>query len=478
MKPRLFKKNQEIEILIEDYAFGGVGVGKVRTDSGHFAVFVQNAIPGQKVKARVEKCDQRYAECKMIEVLTPSPDEVITPFQPIPGAPFAALPVEKQVEYKKQSTLELFRRIGKVQHVETLFDEFIQAPQTWHYRNKMEYSFSVIRYDLETKLESDDFALGFKHRGTWWIVENLDRDSGMFDSEFESKLHIIRQWFEDTHLPAWHPPKRHGFYRFLVVRKSFLTNQLLVNLVTSDSHLTDFDVHAFCDRMKELFGDRLAGLIHTINPDIGERVDPLTGRTELIYGEPKIVEQILGLKFEISMQSFFQTNPKCAEKLYSKVLEYAGVNHSDDGLYTMDLFCGTGTITQLLARESKRQVIGVDIVAEAIEDARENAKRNSIERVEFYAADVGKFLIEYPQFSGRIATIVLDPPRGGIAPKTLLKVLALGAQSIVYVSCNPATQARDTIAMTEAGYELKKISFVDQFPHTSHIETIALFVRK
>ena len=478
MKPRLFKKNQEIEILIEDYAFGGVGVGKFLTESGHFAVFVQNAIPGQLVKARVEKCDQRYAECKLIEVLTPSPFEVSTPYQPIPGAPFASLPVEKQEQFKKQSTLELFKRIGKVKNIESLFDEFVQAPQTWHYRNKMEYSFSVIRYDLESKTESDDFALGFKHRGTWWIVENLDKDSGMFDSEFESNLHIIRKWLEDTSLPAWHPPKRHGFYRFLVVRKSFLTNQLLVNLVTSVSHLSDFDINSFCEKMKEVFGKRLAGLIHTINPDIGDRVDPLTGSTHLIYGEPKIVEEILGLKFEISMQSFFQTNPKCAERLYSKVLQYAGINLEDDGLFTMDLFCGTGTITQLLARESKRKVIGVDIVDEAIDDARENAKRNSIERVEFYAADVGKFLIEYPQYLGRIATVVLDPPRGGIAPKTLLKVLALGAESIVYVSCNPATQARDTIAISEAGYSLKKISLVDQFPHTSHIETVALFDRK
>lgn len=475
MKPRLFKKNQDIEIEILSYAFGGVGVGKIPTESGNFAVFVQNTIPGQLVKARVEKCDQKFAECKLIEVLKPSADEIETGFQPIPGAPFASLPVEKQRAYKKQSTFELFKRIGRIDNIESLFDEYVESPQSSHYRNKMEYSFSVIRYDLESKQESDDFALGFKHRGTWWVVENLDRDSGMFDAEFETKLRVIRQWCENTGLPPWHPPKRHGFYRFLVVRKSYLTNQLLVNLVTSDSYLAGFDREAFVRLVRELFGERLAGLLHTINPEIGDRIDPLTGRTDLLFGRPNIVEKILGLNFEISMQSFFQTNPKCAELLYSKVIQYAGIDEEDDGRVILDLFCGTGTITQLLARSGKRNVIGVDIVEEAIADARRNAIANKVDRVTFHAADVGKFLNEFPQYSGKIDTIVLDPPRGGIAPKTLKKVLDLGADSIVYVSCNPSTQARDSIAMRDAGYVLKKISMVDQFPHTAHIETVALF---
>jgi 23S rRNA (uracil-5-)-methyltransferase RumA len=175
------------------------------------------------------------------------------------------------------------------------------------------------------------------------------------------------------------------------------------------------------------------------------------------------------------MTSFFQTNPRSAERLYNKVLEYAGIEATDDGSFIMDLFCGTGTITQLLARKSNRKVIGVDIVEDAIADARRNAERNQVDNLEFYAADVGKFLLEYPQYQGRIGCAVLDPPRGGIAPKTLRKIITLGARRIVYVSCNPATQARDTIDLLAAGYTLRRISLVDQFPHTAHIETVAWF---
>jgi 23S rRNA (uracil-5-)-methyltransferase RumA len=230
--------------------------------------------------------------------------------------------------------------------------------------------------------------------------------------------------------------------------------------------------------VRDLWGERIAGIIHTINNDEGDRVDPLNGSTECLFGERKIIESILNLNFEISMQSFFQTNPKSAERLYTKVLEYAAVEDSNDKSIVMDMFCGTGTIAQLLAGKSKRKVVGVDIVASAIADAQENAKRNGIENVSFYASDVGKFLLEYPEYKGQIGTIVLDPPRGGIAPKTLRKVMALEAPRIVYVSCNPATQARDMEELSKEGYGLKKFSLVDQFPHTAHIESVALFEKK
>ncbi len=478
MQERILKKNQEVEITISDMAFGGVGIGKIKTEKGDFAVFVQNTIPGQTVRARVEKSQKRYAECKLLEVLQRSPDEVDLPYQPIPGAPYITLPIEKQVEYKKRTTLELFKRIGKIENIESLFDEFISSPEVFHYRNKMEYSFSVIRFDLDEQKEYDDFGLGFKHRGTWWCVENLDKDSGMFDAELENKLHEVRTYCLATGLPAWHPPKQHGFFRYFVVRKSYYTNQLLVNLVTSDVGVNDFDSNAFAEKLKALFGERLAGVIHTINPNTGDRIDPLSGKTIQLYGAPKIVEVINGLKFEISMTSFFQTNPKSAEKLYDKVIEYAGIDDQDDGRFILDLFCGTGTITQLLAKTSKRKVIGVDIVEDAITDARENAKRNGVTNLDFHAADVGKFLLEYPDYKDKIAYVVLDPPRGGIAPKTLRKVMALGSQRIVYVSCNPATQARDTEALMKEGYRIKKFTLVDQFPHTAHIESVVLFEKE
>lgn len=478
MQERILKKNEDIEIRISDLAFGGVGVGKIKTDLGDFAVFVQNTIPGQLVRARVEKSQKRFAECKLLEILEASPDEVPIPYQAIPGAPYATLPIDLQLTYKKKSTMELFKRIGKIMDIENLFDEFIVSPDIWHYRNKMEYSFSVIRFDLQENKEFDDFGLGFKHRGTWWCVENLDRDSGLFDEMLENDLKKIREYCLNTGLPAWHPPKGEGFFRYLVVRKSFSSDQLLINLVTSETNVKLFDSGAFAEMLLKFLGNRLAGVIHTINPNTGDRIDPLNGKTIQLYGESKIVEVINGLQFEISMTSFFQTNPRSAEKLYTKVVEYAGVDDRDDGKFILDLFCGTGTITQLLAGKSKRKVIGVDIVEDAISDARDNARKNNVGNLEFYAADVGKFLLQYPEFKNKISCLVLDPPRGGIAPKTLKKVMGLEAKRIVYVSCNPATQARDAVELALEGYVLKKFSLVDQFPHTAHIESVAVFEKQ
>jgi 23S rRNA (uracil-5-)-methyltransferase RumA len=192
-----------------------------------------------------------------------------------------------------------------------------------------------------------------------------------------------------------------------------------------------------------------------------------------------VEETLSGLKFEISMESFFQTNPKCAELLYAKALDYVFEEQIASDKVVMDLFCGTGTIGQLLAKRNPNvKIVGVDIVAEAIEDAKRNAKNNGIESISFFAADVGKFLKEFPNYQGNISSIVLDPPRAGIAPKTLQKVIELGAENIVYISCNPSTQARDAATLRDAGFELEKYALVDQFPHTGHIESIAKFKRK
>ena len=208
-----------------------------------------------------------------------------------------------------------------------------------------------------------------------------------------------------------------------------------------------------------------------------DRTIATSGSIKLVAGKDKIVEELLGLNFEISMKSFFQTNPKSAEKLYTKVIDYALENREAvDNSVVMDLFCGTGTIGQILASKSKNaKIVDVDIVASAIEDAKKNAKRNGIDGLQFYAADVGKFLQVHPEYQNKIRTIILDPARAGIAPKTLKKIIHLNADRMVYVSCNPATQARDTEELMNNGYQLKKISLVDQFPHTSHIETVALF---
>lgn len=471
------KRGNIIEITITDTAFGGKGLTKIATEQGDFAVFVPNTFTGQKVKARVVKKRKKHAECKLVEVVEKSHLETTNDFQPISGAPYINLPIDTQKDFKLNSCLNIYRRIGRIANIDELFDEYIESPEIYHYRNKMEYSFSAIGYDVESKEEFDGFALGFKKRGTWWIVENLKKDSGMFDAEFENKLKEIKTYCENTGLPAWHPPKKEGFFRYLVVRKSFKTNQLLIKLVTSDTNMEKFGFQAFTGFMVELLGDKLAGLLHTVNNDIGDNAQSRLGTETVLHGNSIIEEDLLGLNFEISMQSFFQTNPKCAELLYNKTIDYVLENNDLDDGVVMDLFCGTGTIGQIIASKTSSKVIGVDIVEEAIENAKENAVKNKVDNVEFYAADVNKFLYDYPEYKNKIGTIVLDPPRAGISGKALKRVIELNAKHIVYVSCNPGTQARDIEILTEAGYQLEKISLVDQFPHTSHVEAIAKFVK-
>ncbi|TXB66616.1 23S rRNA (uracil(1939)-C(5))-methyltransferase RlmD [Vicingus serpentipes] len=470
------KRGNIITVTITDTAFGGKGIAKINTPDGDYVIFVPNTFTGQKVSARVVKRRKKHAECKLVEIIEKSHLEEDMPFQPISGAPFINLPIAVQKEFKKDTCLNVYKRIGRCNNIEEVFDKYIESPEVFHYRNKMEYSFSAIGYDLKTKEEFDGFALGFKKRGTWWIVENLEKESGIFDEEFENKLNLIKSYCENSGLPAWHPPKKVGFFRYLVVRKSYKDNQLLLKLVTSDTNIEKFDFKAFTDFVVNLLGDRLAGLLHTINNDIGDNAQSRIGDDTLLYGKSTINEDLLGLSFEISMQSFFQTNPKCAELLYNKTIEYAleGNENISDGV-VMDLFCGTGTIGQIIASKTNAKVIGVDIVEEAIENAKENAIKNNIQNVEFFAADVNKFLFEYPEYQNKIGTIILDPPRAGISGKALKRVIELNAKHIVYVSCNPATQARDMEDLFSAGYELKKLSLVDQFPHTSHVEAIALF---
>lgn len=474
---KFVKRGQILELKIEDYAFGGKGIARIRSEEGEFVVFVPNTLPGQLVKAQVKKSSKKYAECSLMDVLEISENEVEVPYQDIPGAPYIQLPIALQHAYKKESTLSLFKRIGKVANIEDLFDEFVTSPDVFHYRNKMEYGFSAIGYDRINKTDVDEFTLGFKRRGTWWMGDNLEKDSGLFDKQVEDNLRIIRKYCIETGLAPWHGPKKEGFFRYLVVRKSQKTDEVLFNLVTTSYDLPNFDLQKFAHFLKDIFGDRLAGLLHTINDEVGDRTIATSGSLELVYGKDKIVEELLGLNFEISMKSFFQTNPKCAEKLYTKVVDYVLENkEAVDNTVVMDLFCGTGTIGQIVASKSDNaQIVGVDIVASAIEDAKKNAKRNNIDGLKFYAADVGKFLSAHPQYKGKIKTIILDPARAGIAPKTLQKIIDLNADRMVYVSCNPATQARDTELLMQHGYAIKKISLVDQFPHTAHIETVVLF---
>lgn len=478
---RLFHKGSLLELDILDVAFGGKGIAKVPTEQGDFTVFVPNAIPGQRVRARISLCKRRHAEARIVQVLERAPLEVDVPHQCIPGAPYITLPMADQRALKERTTLDVYRKIGGLHDVGERYAGWVESPSTHHYRNKMEYSFAAIGRGPEDDPEadfSDGFHLGFKARGTWWAVEDLEGDSGLFDPGFESLLPEIRRWCEATGLPPWHAPRREGFFRFLVVRKSLAEDRLLVNLVTTSHGLDAFDAGAFGHWLGERLEGRMAGFLHTINDDTGERVEARDGRSTLRQGVDHVVEQLHGLHFEIRMKSFFQTNPRCAERLYAQVLAYAfrepvpTVAAADP--VTMDLFCGTGTIAQLLALEGKTRVVGVDLIEEAILDARRSAERNGVGGLEFHAADVGRFLLDHPEYHGRIGTIVLDPPRSGISPKSLRKVIRLRAKRLVYVSCNPATQARDLVTLKEAGYALREFKLVDQFPHTAHVEAVAL----
>lgn len=473
----ILQRAQEIDLQIVDYAFGGRGIARIQTDKGPFVIFVDNAFPGQLVRAKIETKRKTFAEAKLLEVLQRAEIETVSDFQEISGGPYIHVPVAIQEEYKQESTLTTFAKLSGLNDVKSKFDTFISSPQHYHYRNKMEYSFSSIEHDLTTNEELDDaFALGFKGRGTWWKVESLNKASGLFDEQWETQLKELRSFLQKTGLPAWHPPQKKGFFRHIVVRKSFLNDQLLINLVTSNEGIEQFDVQAFASFLQVLHPGRIAGLWHTINDNVADRAKIENGHSQLIFGQAVIEEELADLRFQISMESFFQTNPSCAELLYDKALDYLFEDAFEPGDIAMDLFCGTGTIGQLMAKRNPNvRIIGVDIVEKAIEDAKQNAAKNGIHSVEFFAADVGKFLREYPDFQGKIKRIMLDPPRAGIAPKTLQKVIALDAESIVYISCNPSTQARDAATLAEAGYVLEKYALVDQFPHTGHIEAIAKF---
>ena len=471
------KRGRIIEIRISDLAFAGKGIAKVRTDQGNFIVFVPNTIPGQLVKGKVMKKSKRHAECRLIKILEKSPLEIAHSYQPVSGAPYASLPIQLQHSYKKRNALDQYKRIAHVANIEEKFDEFILSPSIWNYRNKMQYSFSAIRWNIGDEESSDGFALGSKKRGVWWAVENLERASGIFDEEFENKLNMIRQYLEKTGLPAYHYVRNEGFYKILQVQKSFLEDAFLINLNTTSSYINEFDAVAFYKFLQSEFPNRIKGFIHTIQDQDGDRMNTKSQDITAQFGYDSITEEISGLTFKIDSSSFFQPNPKAAELLYNKVTEYV-FDEPVKGT-VMDLFCGTGTIAQIIAKkQSTEKVIGVEIVEEAVSNAKINAKANNINNVKFFAEDVGPFLKNHPEYIDQIDVLILDPPRGGVTRKAIRAALRLNADRIVYVSCNPATQARDIKHFEEFNYEIKKLSLVDQFPHTSHIESIILFKKK
>ncbi|MBJ05182.1 MAG: 23S rRNA (uracil(1939)-C(5))-methyltransferase RlmD [Flavobacteriales bacterium] len=467
---QVIKKNARIKIKIQDIVYGGNGIHK--NSKNDPVIFVKNGIKGQTVLAEITKVKPSYAEAKIINVIVKSPLQKKRIYQKISGAPYFEIDIEHQRNMKTQLVFDVFKKIAGIQNIENYFETLIKSPKTWHYRNKMEYAFSSIIYDKIKQRDIDDFGLGFKKANTWWMVENLDKESGLFDKQWEDSIIRIREFCQKSKLPAWNIPQKKGFFRNLNVRKSYYENKLLIELVTSSEGLNNFKIHDFVDFVLSIHGKKIAGIIHTINDNISDRIDYNKTTSKVVYGKNKINEKIIDLNFEISMSSFFQTNPICAEKLYEKVIDYSKIESCENSII-LDLFCGTGTITQLIASSNKKnQVIGVDIVESAIRNAKQSAKKNNIKNSNFYALDINKFLISKPHLTNKIQTIIVDPPRPGISKKSLKKIIELNSKKIIYVSCNPSTQARDIKILMENGYEIDQFSIADQFPHTHHIETI------
>ena len=477
----IIKRKEKIEVLVSDIVYGGNGIAKYHnSEIKDFIIFIKNGITGQTVLVEIVKSKPKYAEAKIIEVIQRSKLQEYRDFQGISGAPYYELDINYQQNKKKEIVLDTFNKIPEIENISKYLDKFIPSPNTWHYRNKMEYAFSSIIYDHELKTDKDAFGLGFKRANTWWMVENLEKDSGLFDKAWEDSLNKIRIFCINTGLPAWNIPQKKGFFRNLNVRKSFSQDKLLIELVTSSFYNKEFNIQEYIDKVIELHGNRIAGLIHTTNDNISDRIDYNKVTSRLIYGQDILHEKILGLDFEISMSSFFQTNPTCAEKLYRQVVKYSLEKNNDyENKIILDLFCGTGTIAQLIASKIKKaKIIGIDIVESAINNAKNNAKNNNIENVSFQAIDVGKFLFKNPQIKNLIDIIIIDPPRSGVAKKSIKKIIELNAKKIIYVSCNPATQSRDVQLFIQNGYSIDKFSIVDQFPHTHHIETIFILIKE
>ncbi|RPG57929.1 MAG: 23S rRNA (uracil(1939)-C(5))-methyltransferase RlmD [Flavobacteriales bacterium TMED191] len=476
---QVMKKKERIKIYIDDIVYGGNGISKQPQENRKdFVIFVKNAITGQTVLAEITKLKSNYAEAKIFEVITKSELQKKRNYQKISGAPYYELDIKYQRLKKKALVFEVFQKIGKINDIEKYYDGFIHSPKTWHYRNKMEYAFSSIIYDFKKKRDIDEFGLGFKRANTWWMVENLEKDSGLFDKQWENSLHKIRKFCKETGLPAWNIPQKKGFFRNLNVRKSYKHDKLLVELVTSSNDVKKFNITLFKNKILKLHPNRIEGIIHTINDNISDRINYNDVLSQTIVGTNKITEAMLNLEFEIYMSSFFQTNPLCAQKLYKKVIEYSSENKHNSKPIILDLFCGTGTIAQMIASKNKNaHVIGVDIASSSIQNAIKSATKNKIKNVEFYNLDIGDFLTHNPNLKNKINTIIVDPPRPGIAKKSIKKIIELNSQEIIYVSCNPSTQARDIEILMKYGYVIKKFSIADQFPHTHHIETIFILVK-
>lgn len=450
------KRGSQVTLKIEKTEFPSMGISELEGKK----IYVKGAFPGQTIKGTIKKKRDTYAEAKLVEVLEKAPYEVDAPcphFGICGGCSSQNLTYEKQLELLGEEICDLFEErdlpMGMYLGVKG-------SPNRWEYRNKMEFTFG----DLE---KGGELTLGMHMKGKSFGILTV-KDCMIVDEDFRKVLTLTEEYFRKTGLPYYRVMKREGYLRHLVIRKASNTGELMVNLVTTTQ--IDFDLIEYVELLKaQTYKGELVSVLHTENNSLSDAVIP--EKVNLLYGKDYIVENLLGLKFKISPFSFFQTNSKGAESLYSIVRDFM-----DDGenKVVFDLYCGTGTIGQIAAANAKK-VVGLELIEEAVEAARENAKLNGLSNCEFIAGDVAETI---KQVKDKPDIIILDPPRSGVSPKALDYVIKFNAKEIIYVSCNPKTMVENLEVLMAHGYMVEKSTVKDMFPNTPHAETVVRLVKR
>ena len=449
------RRGDVLELRIDSVAQGGAGVA--RADG--FVVFVDGAFPGDVVRAEVGKSKRHYAHATLLEVLTPSADRV-----PIrcdheggecPGSPWQALRYEVQTARKHELLGEALQRLGGLEGFE--LEPFEPAEDIWRSRNKMEYSAG---HD-----ESGALVIGFHRRGRFDRIDDA-RDCVLASERSNAARNLVRDWCRAEGLQAFDRRSGEGFLRNLVIREGRRSGEMQVRLVTG---MGDFRADALAEHVCERFPG--AAVLWTRTDALAEVTND--GDTSVLTGAERISEQLAGLHFQISPEAFFQTNTEMAERLYGIAAEYAALQGTER---VFDLFCGIGTLSLALSLQAG-EVFGVDIVESAIADALNNPALNEIDNAYFFAGDVRHAIRPLHERAPRPDVVVVDPPRAGLSQKVVRRLLELHARRIVYVSCNATTLAPNARQIVDAGYRLVKVRGVDMFPHTPHLECVALLER-
>jgi 23S rRNA (uracil1939-C5)-methyltransferase len=459
------KRGEQLELVVESLAHGGAGVAR----SDRYVVFVEGAFPGERVRAEVTRAKRDYANARAVEILEPSPDRV--PLRcdheggECPGSPWQPLRYERQLEYKHELVADALARIGHLEGFE--LEPIVAAVNPWRYRNKMEYTFGVRPSAYPSAgLPAGGLSLGFHARGRWDRINDV-RDCMLASEHNNAVRAFVRDWCDAQGLDAYDRRSQTGLLRNLVVREGRNTGDLQVRLVTSEG---EFDVDALGEELRTHFPE--AAFLWTRME--GPSGSTHGGRTEIVTGDEYLTERLGDLEFSISPEAFFQTNTEMAERLYGIACDYAGLAGTER---VYDLFCGIGTLSLMLALRAA-EVWAVEISEEAVADAIRNAERNEIENVHFFAGDVRDAVRPLAEQAPRPDVVVVDPPRAGLSTKMVSRLLETRPRRIVYVSCNPTTLAPNAAQMAEDGYRLAKVRAVDMFPHTPHIECVALIERE